>query len=101
MTPNNTQNLDLFEREYKKFRKCRLLALAFDDSKGIIGEVNPSKSFEFDSVVIVDAWRVSIEDSTRYAFEWDDNPIIPASEAQSAPILSLLANLREVHKQSN
>lgn len=101
MTPNNSQNLDLFEREYKKYRKCRLLALAFDENKGIIGEINPSESFEFDSVIIVDAWRVSMEDSTRYAFEWDDNPIIPASEAQSAPILSLLANLREVQKQTN
>jgi hypothetical protein len=99
MTPNNSQNLDAFEREYKKYGKCRLLALAFDDSKGVVGEVNLRESFEFDSVVIVDAWRVSIKDSCRYAFEWDDNPIIPASEAQSAPVLELLAALREVQKK--
>lgn len=101
MTPNNSQNLDAFEREYKKYGKCRLLALAFDDSKGVVGEVNLRESFEFDSVIIVDAWRVSIKDSCRYAFEWDDNPIIPASEAQSAPVLELLATLREVQKKTS
>ena len=42
---------------------------------------------------------VSINDNTRNAFEWDDEPIIPDGESETAPVLELLNNLREVHNK--
>lgn len=38
-------------------------------------------------------------DSTCNALEWDDDPIIPEEESQTAPALALLNNLREIHSK--
>ena len=100
MTPNNTSNIDNFERMRPYFGRCRLMALAMDDNNQIVGPYNFDEALEVKSVTITDAWRVSIHDNTRNALEWDDEPIIPNNESKTAPVLELLNNLREVHNKS-
>ena len=97
MTPNNTSNIDNFERMLPYFGRCRLMALAMDDNNQIVGPNNFDEALEVKSVTITDAWRVSIHDNTRNALEWDDEPIIPNNELKTSPVLELLENLRELH----
>lgn len=99
MTPNNTYNIDNFEQVLPRFGRCRLMALAIDDNNQIIGPYNFEEAIELRTITIIDAWRVSIHDNTRNALEWDDEPIIPDSELETAPVFELLNNLREVHNK--
>ena len=99
MTPSNTYNIDNFEQLLPRFGRCRLMALAIDDNNQIVGPYNINEAIEVRAITIIDAWMVSINDNTRNAFEWDDEPIIPDGESETAPVLELLNNLREVHNK--
>ena len=99
MTPSNTSNIDNFENILPHFGRCRLMALAMDDNNQIVGPYNFDEAIEVKSLLITEAWRVSIHDNTRNALEWDDEPIIPNNESKTAPVLELLNNLREVHNK--
>lgn len=97
MTPNDTSNLDNFERVYSQFGNCQLVAVAIDDQMHVNMNIDFSEAIELKKVIITDAWKVSAREPTRNALEWDDDPIIPESERSSAPVIELMKNLREVH----
>lgn len=97
MTPNDTSNLDNFERVYSRFGNCQLVAVAIDDQMHVNMNIDFSEAIELKKVIITDAWKVSAHEPTRNALEWDDDPIIPESESISAPVIELMKNLREVH----
>ena len=99
MTPNDTRNLDAFEQIYPRFGKCLIVAaLSSNDSNQMFKSINFKVSIEL-KVIITDAWRLSAMESTCNALEWDDDPIIPEEESQTAPVLALLNNLREIHSK--
>lgn len=99
MTPNDTSNLDNFERVYSQFGSCRLVAVAIDEQMHINMNIDFSEAIELKKVIITDAWKVSAHGPTRNALEWDDDPIIPESECTTAPVIELMKNLREVHNK--
>lgn len=99
MTPNDTSNLDNFERVYSQFGSCRLVAVAIDEQMHINMNINFSEAIELKKVIIADAWKVSVYGPTRNALEWDDDPIIPESECTTAPVIELMKNLRETHNK--
>jgi hypothetical protein len=101
MTPNNTFNVDALEHLYLRFGSCLLTALAIDDNNRISMPDSFDEAIELKRIIIQDAWRVSIHDITRNALEWDDDPFIPDSEITTAPVLELLAEMREVHYKMN
>lgn len=100
MTPNDTSNLDNFERKYSRFGKCQLVAVEIDDQMHVNMNTGFSEAIELKKVIITDAWKVSAQEPTRNALEWDDDPIIPESEKTTAPVIELLKNLREVHNKT-
>lgn len=100
MTPNDTSNLDNFERIYSRFGKCQLVAVEIDDQMHVNMNTDFSETIELKKVIITDAWKVSAQEPTRNALEWDDDPIIPESEKTTAPVIELLKNLREVHNKT-
>ena len=97
MTPNDTSNLDNFERVYSRFGNCQLVAVAIDEQMHINMNIDFSEAIELKKVIITDAWKVSVHEPTRNTLEWDDDPIIPESESTTAPVIELMKNLREVH----
>ena len=99
MTPNDTLNLDNFERVYSQFGSCRLVAVAIDEQMHINMNINFSEAIELKKVIIADAWKVSVHGPTRNALEWDDDPIIPESECTTAPVIELMKSLRETHNK--
>jgi len=97
MTPNDTRNLDAFEQVYPRFGKCCIAAvLISDDVNQLLSSIDFNESIE-SKVIITEAWKVSPMDSTCNALEWDDDPIIPEEKCETAPVLALLKNLREIH----
>lgn len=100
MTPNDTSNLDNFERIYSRFGKCQLVAVEIDDQMHVNMNTDFSEAIELKKVIITDAWKVSAQEPTRNALEWDDDPIIPESEKTTAPVIELLKDLREVHNKT-
>ena len=96
MTPNDTSNLDYFERVYSRFGNCQLVAVVIDDQMHINMDIDFSEAIEPKKVIITDAWKVSAGPIGN-ALEWDDDPIIPKSESTTAPVIELMKNLREVH----
>lgn len=90
MTPNDTSNLDNFERIYSRFGKCQLVAVEIDDQMHVNMNTGFSEAIELKKVIITDAWKVSAQEPTRNALEWDDDPIIPESEKTTAPVIELL-----------
>ena len=97
MTPNDTSNLDNFERVYSRFGNCQLVVVAIDEQMHINMNIDFSEAIELKKVIITDAWKVSVHEPTRNTLEWDDDPIIPESESTTAPVIELMKNLREVH----
>ena len=55
------------------------------------------EAIEVTSIVIIDAWRITDSSMAVNALEWDDDPLIPESEKNTAPILEVLENLRKIH----
>ena len=99
MTPDDIQNITMFEKVFNHFGRCRVMALHIDDNNKIVGPIDPKEGFETTNVIITDAWKVSMANSTRNALEWDDDPIIPEGVQSEAPLL--IKNLREVHEKAN
>lgn len=97
MTPNNTYSLDALEKFLPHFGKCKLMALAIDNNNQIQVPDDFEEAIEVTSIVIIDAWRITDSSMAVNALEWDDDPLIPESEKNTAPILEVLENLRKIH----
>ena len=89
----------LFEKIFNHFGRCRVMALEVDMNNQTVGPINPKEGFETTKVIVTEAWKISVADSTRNALEWDDDPIIPEGVESFAP--QLIKNLREVHDRKN
>ena len=101
MTPDNTRNMDAFQYLYSRFGKCKIKALAIDESNRFAEPIDMENAIDVSSVVIIDAWRIAAGDYTCNALEWDDDPVIPDSEKSTAPVLEVLKNMREVHERQS
>lgn len=97
MTPDNTQNMDAFQYLYSRFGKCRIKALTIDENNRFEMPKDLADAVEVSSVVITDAWCLTAGHPACNALEWDDDPFIPDSEKETAPVLEVLKEMRGVH----
>lgn len=85
MTPNNSTNLDNFERFFSQVKRFVILPAKFDMSKQI--EPIFDKAIMKTEVSISYAWEIGEHDMERVVIREEDNPIIPKEHFKDAPIL--------------
>lgn len=101
MTPSSIVNLKRFEEQYHKFGECWLMACHINDDNTIQMPTSFEDAFKFTEVEFWDAYNISNIDNARMAIEPDDNPFIPEASKENAPILKVLAALKEIARSKN
>ena len=76
-----------------------IIALAIDENNHFEMPKDLADAIEVSSVVITDAWRLTAGNPACNALECDDDPFIPDSEKDTAPVLEVLKEMREVHER--
>ena len=88
MTPTNPDNLNRFLADYKKYDCFWIVPAAFD--KNGKPDMYQSLSILKEKIVIRDAWEIGINDLDSSLIRQGDNPIIPKSEIEKAPVIELI-----------
>ena len=88
MTPTNSDNLDRFLADYKKYGCFWIVPAAFNKS-GKPDMYQPLSILK-EKVVIRDAWEIGINDLDSSLIRQGDNPIIPKSEIEKSPVIELI-----------
>lgn len=101
MTPSSTRNLNCFEEQYRKFGGCWLMACHINETNTIDMPTSFDNAFKFTGVEFWDAYKISNVDNARMAIEPDDRPFIPKASKSDAPILNVLAALKEIVRSKN
>lgn len=101
MTPSSTENLKRFEEQYHKFGGCWLMACHINVANTIDMPTSFDDAFKFTGVEFWDAYKISSVDNARMAIEPDDRPFIPEASKSDAPILNVLAALKEIVRSKN
>lgn len=99
MTPNNTINLDNFEKLFMRFGGCWFAAFKLNIDKKIEMPSNFDSAFRFNSIEFRNAWEISNHDIAKIALEGDDDPYIPKDKKNSAPIVEVMKELRSLKTQ--
>ncbi|MCD8291329.1 MAG: hypothetical protein LUC91_07495 [Prevotella sp.] len=98
MTQVNNAGLSTFENLFKQFQFCKLSACQLDDNNRLINPTDLHDAFEFKNVEFRYAWEIGIKDQARSAIMPSDHPIIPDDMTDTAPVLELLEELRNIRK---
>lgn len=96
MTPATNENLARFEKQYKRFGGCWLMAFQITDKNEIVMPRSFEGAFKFTEVVFKEAYTIGLMDEARMAIEPDDNPFIPESHKDTAPILDVLKEMEKL-----
>lgn len=96
MTPSSTINLNRFEEQYHKYGGCKLMACHITNDNAIDIPTAIDDAFDFTGVEFWDAHKISKVDNVRMAIEPDDNPFIPETSKDDAPILEVLDALKNI-----
>jgi len=96
MTPNSSWNLDTFEQLFKRFGGCWFTVFKLDNENNIIMSNSFDGAFKFVDIEFRNAWEIGMNDMAWQALESDDEPVIPENKTDSAPVLEVLSQLREV-----
>lgn len=96
MTPQNTMNLDIFERLFKKYQGCWFTAFEMGPEKQIVMPPRFDGAFRFNNIEFRNAWEINDHDMAKIALEADDNPFIPEDRKETAPINEVLKQFREI-----
>lgn len=96
MKPRNNWNLDTFERLYKQFGGCWFTAFQIDNDKQIIMPENFNDAFKFTTIEFRNAWEIRLDDMATLALEPDDEPFIPESKKDIAPVLEVMDMFRKL-----
>ena len=95
MQANTSTNLDLFREEFKNRGVAGISAV-----EAVNGQLSndPSKwyprAIPIRKIVFREAWTIGEHDMDSPTIQADDNPIIPESRKEDAPILKLLERKR-------
>lgn len=98
MTPNNNWNIDTFEQLFKRFDGCWLSAFQLDSNKNIVMPENFNDAFKFTNVEFRNAWEIGLNDTAIVAMEPDDEPFIPVGKRNIAPVVEVMATIRDFKK---
>lgn len=85
MTPNNSTNLDNFEKFYDKVKRFVIMPAKFETDKQI--EPIFDKAIMKTKISIKYAWEIGEHDMEKVLIREEDNPIIPQEHMKDAPIL--------------
>lgn len=96
MSPNTNRNLDTFENLYKQFGGCWFMALQIKSNEQIIISENFEGAFKFTNIEFRNAWEIGLDDMAILALEPDDEPFIPESKKDIAPILDVMDMFRKL-----
>lgn len=96
MSPNTNRNLDTFENLYKQFGGCWFMALQVKSNEQIIIPENFEGAFKFTNIEFRNAWEIGLDDMAILALEPDDEPFIPESKKDIAPILEVMDMFRKL-----
>ena len=88
MNPTNPDNLNRFLADYKKYDCFWIVPAAFD--KNGKPDMYQSLSILKEKIVIRDAWEIGVNDLDSSLIHQSDDPIIPKSEAEKAPVIELI-----------
>ena len=97
MTPQNSQNLDMFKAYMRNHHECVLTAVEIRQDKQIVFDVDGEMpvGIPFSNIVFREAWEVGEGDIDSVVILADDHPIIPVEHQIDAPVLKLLNNIRQ------
>ena len=98
MTPNNSSNIDTFEKLFKRFGGCWLSAFQLDSKRNIIMPEDFNDAFKFTNVEFRNAWEIGLDDRAMLAMGPDDEPFIPEDKKDVAPVIDLMVEIRELKK---
>lgn len=99
MTPTTNENLKRFELEYSKFGGCWLMAFCIRDDKTIDNPSSFERAYKFTNIEIIDAYKIDFNNPAKQALEPDDNPVIPGTMKENAPVLKVLEELKKVARR--
>lgn len=85
MTPNNSTNLDNFERFYSQIKRFVIVPAIFNTNSQIEPEFE--RAIMKTEITIKYAWEIDEHDMERCVIRENDNPIIPKEHLTDAPLL--------------
>ena len=98
MTPEDTSNIDAFEKQYNFFRGCWLCAFELDKNMQIVMPKKFNDAIRFEHIEFKDAWRIDCHDIASEGIMPDDNPFIPEEHKDNAPVLEVMKQLSKMLK---
>ena len=96
MTPFTNDNLNRFEALYRRFGGCWLMAFHINEDNTIDMPFSFEGAFKFTDVEFREAYQISNTDYARMALEPDDNPLIPESSKDNAPVLEVMKEMENI-----
>lgn len=96
MTPLTNDNLNQFEILYRRFGGCWLMAFHINEDSTIDMPSSFEGAFKFTAVEFREAYQISNTDYARMALEPDDNPLIPESTKDNAPVLEVMKEMKNI-----
>lgn len=94
MTPQNSQNLDMFKAYIHNRHECILTAVEISQDNQIVFNGKMPDGIPFSNIVFREAWEVGEGDIDSIVFLADDDPMIPIEHQTDAPVLKLLNKKR-------
>ena len=72
--------------------------MQISDDFQLIMPDNFKSAFRYTDVVFVNAYEISEHDEAKMAIEPNDDPYIPESKRDSAPIIEVLENMKHISR---
>ena len=101
LTPKTQDLLNAFERDYREYGECWLMACEGDENSGGTIPKKFTKRILFNNVEFKDAWTIGNHDEACSAIGPDDDPLIPVEHEHDAPVLAVLEMHRKLSPKRN
>lgn len=95
MTPDNSQNLDMFKARMDYHHSCILTAVEIGQDNQIVFDGRMPSGIPFSNVEFREAWQIGENDIDSVVILPDGLPIIPIEHQTDAPILKLLEKFKK------
>ena len=95
LTPKTQDLLNAFERDYRKYGACLLMACQGDQHIANSMPKKFTKAIWFSNIEFKEAWEIGNNDEACFVLCSEDNPVIPTEHKNDAPVLAVL----EMHRK--
>lgn len=90
MTPQNSQNLDMFKAYMQYHPECTLTVVEISQDNQLVFDGKMPVGIPFSNIIFREAWEIGEDDVDSAVIYPDDLPIIPTEHQTDAPVLKLL-----------